>query len=270
MVSYDPRADLAAFARAHRIPYALLSDEGSVVIRRFGILNTLVSEDDRFAYGIPYPGTYLLDESGVVSHKFFHRHLANREGAEAWLDALRGAPELHDRDPQAHGGVPEVQIRAFLRGGDLKVGALRRLVVRFELAEGFHLYADPAPEGLVPAKVAVAPRTGLVTEDTRWPATRRLRAGGLTLDVYEGCVDAVVPVYVNSQIGRAPWLRTRTISLEVEVRYQACDDATFLPPRSETLRLDVPLARLVLPNLPRLLRRMARNGLTRLTRGRAA
>ncbi len=228
-----------------------------------------MSDDDRFAYGIPYPGTYLLDEDGVVSHKFFHRHLANREGAEAWLDALRGAPEPDARDPQARGGVPEVRIRAFLRGGDLKVGALRRLVVRFELAEGFHLYAEPAPEGLVAAQVEVAPRSGLAIGETRWPATQRLRTGGLTLDVHAGRVDAVIPVYVNTQIGRAPWLRTRAVPLDVTIRYQACDDATCLPPQSETLRVDVPLARLLVPDLPRLFRRIVRNRLGRPARGRA-
>jgi peroxiredoxin len=38
-ISYDPVEVLAAFASQHTITYPLLSDVGSVVIKRFGILN---------------------------------------------------------------------------------------------------------------------------------------------------------------------------------------------------------------------------------------
>ena len=57
--------------------YDLLSDVDSAVIREFGILNTLISPDDpeqaagRGFYGVPFPGVYVTDESGVVSEKFF-------------------------------------------------------------------------------------------------------------------------------------------------------------------------------------------------------
>ena len=43
------------------------------MIRRFGILNTLISPDDpeqaagRSFYGVPFPGVYVTDENGVVT-----------------------------------------------------------------------------------------------------------------------------------------------------------------------------------------------------------
>jgi peroxiredoxin len=41
-ISYDSQEVLARFAKAYKITYPLLSDKGSVVIRKFGILNTNV------------------------------------------------------------------------------------------------------------------------------------------------------------------------------------------------------------------------------------
>lgn len=35
--------------------------------------------------GSPLPGTYLLDEAGIVTNEFFHRNLAARESAQMLL-----------------------------------------------------------------------------------------------------------------------------------------------------------------------------------------
>ena len=40
-ISYDPPATLASFSRRHGITFPLLSDVGSEVITRYGILNTV-------------------------------------------------------------------------------------------------------------------------------------------------------------------------------------------------------------------------------------
>ena len=45
-MSYDPVGVLAAFASKHDIIYPLLSDEGSQVFRRLGLINERVSESE--------------------------------------------------------------------------------------------------------------------------------------------------------------------------------------------------------------------------------
>ena len=70
------------FSKKYGITFDLLSDRRSVVIRQFGILNTVIDPDDPRAgpfYGIPYPGTYVVDEAGVVTEKFFNRHQQQAE-----------------------------------------------------------------------------------------------------------------------------------------------------------------------------------------------
>ena len=55
-ISYDSVDDLKSFSDKHKISYPLLSDAGSEVIKKYGILNT---KDDS---GIPNPGIYIIDK----------------------------------------------------------------------------------------------------------------------------------------------------------------------------------------------------------------
>jgi len=76
-ISYDSRQILQNFSNRMKIGFPLLSDEGSVVIRSFGILNTSVTRgalDD----GVPYPGIFIVDASGKVTAKYFEEKYQER------------------------------------------------------------------------------------------------------------------------------------------------------------------------------------------------
>ena len=76
-ISYDSPAVLARFAGAHQITFPLLSDKGSAVIRRYGILNTNIPSTHTF-YGIPFPGEYMVAPDGRVADKGFLPSLEDR------------------------------------------------------------------------------------------------------------------------------------------------------------------------------------------------
>ena len=116
-VTYDPQDGLAEFAETYGITYDLLSDADSAVIRRFGILNTLIdpAEPDAAAfYGIPYPGTYFADESGAVLKKYFNRHLASRDAPERLLDGAGAPVGLSGDAPQVAHQDDDVRVSVFL------------------------------------------------------------------------------------------------------------------------------------------------------------
>ncbi len=69
-ISYDSPEVLKQFAARAHITFPLLSDADSAVIRRYAILNDTVAKGTP-QYGIPYPGTYVLDARGAVTGKFF-------------------------------------------------------------------------------------------------------------------------------------------------------------------------------------------------------
>jgi peroxiredoxin len=87
-VSYDPVAVLADFAGRRGIAFPLLSDPGSLTIKKYGLFNTTVPESNQQAYGIPFPGTFMLNERGVVTSRFFEQAYQERNtvasAREAW------------------------------------------------------------------------------------------------------------------------------------------------------------------------------------------
>ena len=86
-ISYDDQKVLSEFASKQNIPFRLLSDVDSSVIRAYGILNEQVTEEAGPIFGIPYPGVYVTDEDGVVVAKFFHDTYKKRDSPEILIDA---------------------------------------------------------------------------------------------------------------------------------------------------------------------------------------
>ena len=253
-VSYDDQEALSEFAQAQDIPYPLLSDLDSEVIKRYGILNTEVSKDDAFLYGIPFPGVFVCDESGVVVAKFFHDTYKKRDSPETLIDAALGRIIIEEDAPRAEGGVDDVRITAAVHGGkgSIRQGIIRKLVVRFELAEGIHIYGEPVPQGLTATQVVVNGPPGLSTLEPEFPPTEHLhlQSMGVDLQVWSGTVDIVVPFYARGELASETRpLDTDTVTLEVQVRYQACNENECLLPRTETLRLDIPMDVVDVPRL---------------------
>jgi len=76
-ISYDSVAVLKNFADRRSITFPLLSDPESKIIRDFDILNEQ-AQPGTPQYGIPYPGTYLLDRAGRVTEKYFEDDYTQR------------------------------------------------------------------------------------------------------------------------------------------------------------------------------------------------
>ncbi|MEO1057935.1 MAG: redoxin domain-containing protein [Actinomycetota bacterium] len=251
-ISYDDVDALAAYVDASGVEFTMLSDVGSEVIRRYDVLNTIVQPNDVPFYGIPFPGFFLLDEDGVIVDKIFNRHLAHREGIERILDSFRGRIEPGSDDPSGSAREDDgIEITAFVRGGGgvLKLGPLRRLVVRFELPHGLHIYDRPVPEGMVATSIEVTGPDGLRYDPIQSPPTVPLALPGVDqpLQVWSGTVDFVIPFFANSEFARALFTNDGSVALEVNVRYQACDDEQCFLPKTRTISLDVPVEFGVMP-----------------------
>lgn len=257
-ISYDDVEAIADYVRASSVEFTLLSDVDSEVIRRYGVLNTIVQPDDVPFYGIPFPGFFLVDEDGIIVDKLFNRHLANREGIESIIDSFAGRIEPGDEEPSESFAEDDgIRVTAFLRGGGgvLRVGPRRRLVVRFEMPDGLHIYGEPVPQGMVATEITVRGPDGFRTESIEVPPTHPLEFPGLEspLQVWDGGVDFVIPVYANTELGRALQGESDpSIDVEVTVRYQACDDAQCFIPRTRTMTLTVPVAHGVRPGFSRM------------------
>lgn len=261
-VSYDAQPLLTKFATDYSIGYDLLSDEGSAVIREFGILNTTIEPDSvdkhpqtgQTFYGIPFPGVYLVDEQGVVSDKFFHRHYATRESAGSIRDSALGEILARHEVPVTELSDDHLRVSVFLADEDLEFETTSTIYVRFELAEGFHIYGAPLPEGYVATTVTLPETKGVRFGEAVYPPTheRDFPELGVTLNVYEGVTDIAIPVALNAEI--LNWTiaeKPSEIELPLSVTYQACSETVCYRPRTETMMLNVAIQPLVMPGAPR-------------------
>src|SRR5262249_30827143 len=126
-ISYDPVSTLVAFSSQRGITFPLLSDVGSEIIKRYGILNAVVDEalgpdkDDpavkantqKYASavgvnpamaGIPYPGTFIVDRRGRVTSRFFEESYVERNTVSSLLVrvGVHPAPVTATRVSGAH------------------------------------------------------------------------------------------------------------------------------------------------------------------------
>ena len=255
-VSYDDQEALAEYAAKQDIPFTLLSDLNSEVIRRYGVFNTQVKPEDGIFYGVPYPGVFLADEDGLVMAKFFQDNYKKRTSAEMIIDAALGRIQLADDAPQATTYDPdEVRITAALHGGagTLRQGIVRELVVCFALRDGLHIYGEPVPSGMVPTTISASGPPGLVFEAPIYPPSwpQRLQGMDVELQVWKGEVDVRIPLHPNGVLAsEVRPLDQDSVTIKIAVRYQACDDDSCLLPRSEILTLEVPLDVTEVPALP--------------------
>ena len=79
-ISYDSVAALKRFSDSAGITFPLLSDEGSLTIRAYGIYHR---------DGIPYPGIFVLDAKGSVREKLFLDGYMNRPKNAALIEAAK-------------------------------------------------------------------------------------------------------------------------------------------------------------------------------------
>ena len=122
-----------------------MSDVDSTVIRQYGVLNTEVTPDDTLFYGIPFPGIFVCDADGRLVAKFFHDSYKKRDSAETLIDVVRGSITLDEAAPATQSSTDDVRITAAIHGGKgtIRQGVMRKLVVRFELGDGLHIYDGP-------------------------------------------------------------------------------------------------------------------------------
>ena len=251
-ISYDTVAILSAFAETHGIGYSLLSDEGSLVMRRLGLINQRVQEDHAF-YGIassprhvnlPYPGVFVFDETGTITHKRFHESYRERDTGAGLMAETLGVLDGRGGETAVEGDT--VRLRAWLDSPTYCMFQRLHLTIELAIAPGFHVYGEPIPRDYTPLSVDVTPIEGLELGPIRWPLPHPFTVEGLreTFHVHEGTVRGVLPFMFTAPPGAGDQILLAT------VRYQACSASTCLPPAVIQLAIPVREVALVGRSLP--------------------
>ena len=232
-ISYDPVDVLGKFSGKFLITYPLLSDVGSAVIRRFGILNNHIPEGHPW-HGVPFPGTFMADEQGAVIDRSFYANHAVRDSVARMLqesfhvtDAERGLVQTVETD--------SVKATAYLSSGTIRPGQVLTFTVEVEVRKGRHIQARPLPEGYIPTTLTFEGVEGVHFGAVDYPAAKlhHLKTLSETLHIYDGRVALKAPVRSS---------RKEAFAVRARLEYQACDDREcFLPGRID---LEIPLTHL--------------------------
>lgn len=234
-ISYDSVAILKNFSERRGITFPLLSDPDSKIIRAFGILNEATPKNTPF-FGIPYPGTYLVNANGVVISKYFVDDYRERDIAGEILVKQFGI-----RTEEAHSAAETRYFHISTSASNELVheGQHISLVVDLDLKPKMHVYAPGVQGGYIPIDWTMAPNAAIRVTDVNYPKPRVLR-----LDV----IKETVPVYLDQvrltrdivigQDAQVKPLLTGTNNLVVEgfLRYQVCDDRECYQPATMPLK----------------------------------
>jgi hypothetical protein len=252
-VSYDSVAVLGDFATRRKITFPLLSDEGSAIIRRFGLLNPEYAEGNN-AHGVPYPGTFVTDARGVIRSKYFEKTYVERRTAASLLTLAGEAPA------SAQGEVrnDHFVLKTSASNAQAAPGQRVTLVLDFAMADKRHAYA-PGATGYRPLALRVEPDPLFTAHDAVLPAARPYFFAPLkeTVPVFEGRFRVLQDVTLAGGRDFAALLKQENPTLAISARldFQVCSETVCYPPASLPLRFSLRVLPLDRERVPESLQR---------------
>ena len=170
-ISYDSPAVLKNFADRQHITFALLSDPESKIIRSYDILNDTVQPSNATVYGIPYPGTFIVDPQGKVVAKYFEESYTERVSASDILVRQYG-----DAAHAVASAAETKHLRLTTSASTPVARPGHRIVLSLEidLKPGMHVYA-PGVQGYIPIDWKLEEGAAAKLHALEYPASEMLR-----------------------------------------------------------------------------------------------
>jgi DsbC/DsbD-like thiol-disulfide interchange protein len=155
-----------------------------------------------------------------------------RVAAAIWI-GIAALPGLAGEGKPAHVtvGTPERVT--------LKPGATVRTQLRIQIAEGFHVQANPASNRfLIPTEVKFEPAGGIKADELTYPPGQPHRLQGADSDIstYEGFIQVGVTIQAEETADPGD------LEYRGSLRYQACDAKRCFPPKSIPVSVPVRIA----------------------------
>jgi peroxiredoxin Q/BCP len=229
-ITYDSPEILADFAQRHGITFPMLSDLRSKIIKDFGILNTAIPRDV-MQYGIPNPGTYMVDADGAVRSKYFLADEFERYSTPTILLREFGSVE-GTRETVVN--TDRLELKYYATRDVLRAAVRFTLVLDFDLKDKVHVYA-PGAQHYIPLSLELDSSRYFHAERVKYPQPQILYLAAIkeTVSVFEGRfrITQDLTTWNREVIGTM-----RELKINGRLRYQACDDKIcYLP---ETIPLE--------------------------------
>jgi hypothetical protein len=226
-ISYDSPETHKRFAASRSITFPLVADQGSEIIRRYGLLNETVDPKST-TFGIPHPGTFVVDRKGVVVSRFFE---------DAYQERYTTATVLNTLGAGVAGGAftaetAHLSLTATISDTTAAPGERLSIAIDASPKRGMHLYA-PGKHTYRVAQVTIDPQPWLRTHDTVYPAS----------EIYHfKPLDERVEVFIKpfrlrrdltllaSPAAQKQLAAMPSVTITGSLDYQACDDRVCFNP----------------------------------------
>ncbi len=237
-ITYDSPETLKKFTDSRGITFPLLADPGSAIIKRYGLFNNTV-DPKTSAYGIPHPGTFILDPKGVVVARFFEDAYQERYTASTILATLGATP---DGAPVA-ATTDHLSMTATISDSVAAPGHRLTIVANVTPRPAMHLYA-PGKHDYQVVKLTLDSRPWLKTHDTVYPPSEIYHFKPLDerVEVYSKAfrllqdVTLLATPEMQKLLGGMP-----SASITGALEYQACNDTVCFNPTRVPISFTVTL-----------------------------
>ena len=255
-ISYDPVETLTAFGGQHGIAFPMLSDVGSVVIKRFGLLNPLpelalgpdkddpelqvelrkyVSPSPRvnpIMVGIAFPGTFIVDSQGRVKQRFFEDYYVERNTVSNLMIKLgekTDAAVTGTKISTAH-----LEITTYPSNAAIAVGDRFSVVLEIQPHSKIHVYA-PGAKAYRVISLNIEPDPQVRVLSLQYPASEEYFFKPLNehVPVFQKPFRLVQELVLEGTPQAQAALRGKeNVTVRGALQYQACNDRECFNPVS--------------------------------------
>jgi hypothetical protein len=237
-ISYDSAETLKRFADARGITFPLITDRGSAIIKRYGLFNDTVDSGTR-TYGVPWPGTFVLDPQGRVRARYFEQAYQERNSAASVL-VRQGVTPFGSLAT-----IDTIHLRLIVAVSDAAVAPGQRVSLLFEVTpgQGMHVYA-PGRHSYQVVGSRIDPQPWLRVHPASYPASEIYHFKPLDerVEVYQKPFRLVQDVTILATPEVQKLLAGRpSVTISGRFEYQACDDTLCYSPQSVPVQWTLPL-----------------------------
>ncbi len=232
-ITYDAPALIKKFADERKIEFPVLSDQDHSIVQRYGILNRQFEPGHR-NYGIPHPGTFILDREGRVLARYFEEEYQYRNTAASIAVKIGRAVKGTAESQQS---TPHFDLTAFLTDQTVAPGHRFSIVLDVTPKPGAHVIA-PGQHNYRVVSLNLERGDNLRVYQVSYPRSAEfVLAQKERLPGYAQPFRLVqdVAIVVNNETRQLAQKPGSTVTMKGVLEYQACTNKSCDPPRQVPL-----------------------------------
>ena len=233
-LTYDGPELLKTFTEERKVEFPVLSDEDHSIVQRYGILNRQF-EPGHENFGIPHPGTFIVDQEGRVLARYFEEEFRYRNTA-ASIGLKIGRPVARMGTPSRQ-ATPHLDLVAFLTDEAVAPGHRFSLVLDISPKPGMHIIA-PGQHSYRVVALTLESSDNLRSYPVSYPQSAEfMLAPNERLPAYGQPTRLIqdVAIVVNGETRKLGQTPGSTVTLRGVLEYQACTETSCSSPQQVPL-----------------------------------